>query len=249
MIDFHCHLDLYKDPIRVAMEANRINKFTLCVTTSPRAWLATSKVFVGLKNVSVALGLHPEVVDKKQDELDLMIANVQSARYIGEIGMDGLPQNKARFGLQKRIFESVLEECQRQQGRILSIHSRRAEMEVLGMLEAHPNAGISILHWFSGSRSAMHKAVDMGCYFSVNRLMVSSAHGRALVAELPKNRVLPESDGPFAQINMQALVPWDGMMVASELSSIWNIPLDEIVAGFDNVLSDITNSRRSSYGT
>jgi len=244
MIDLHTHLDLYNNPYNIAEEANDRNKFTLCVTTSPRAWVATSKFFSNLKNVSVALGLHPEVVDKKQDELDLMIANVQSARYIGEIGMDGLPQNKAKFGLQKRIFGAVLDECQRYQGRIMSIHSRRAESEVLAMLEAHPNAGISILHWFSGSRSAMHKAVDMGCYFSVNRLMVTSAHGRGLVAELPKNRVLPESDGPFAQINMQALVPWDGTMVARELSSIWNIPLDEIVAGFDNVLSDITNSRR-----
>ena len=244
MIDFHCHLDLYEDPIRVADGANRRNKFTLCVTTSPRAWLATSKVFSSLKNVSVALGLHPEIVDKKQGELDLMIANVSNVRFVGEIGMDGLPQNRAKCGLQKRILGTVLEECQRQQGRILSIHSRRAEMEVLGMLEAHPNAGIPILHWFSGSRSAMQKAIDIGCYFSVNRLMVTSTRGRALVAEIPKNRVLPESDGPFAQMNMQPLFPWDGIMVARELSSIWKIPLDEIVAGFDNVLSDIINLRR-----
>ena len=244
MMDLHTHLDLYKNPYSIADEANDRNKFTLCVTTSPRAWKATSKAFSNLENVSVALGMHPEIVDKKQDELDLMIANVSNVRYIGEIGMDGLPQNKGKLVLQKRILEAVLGECQRQQGRVLSIHSRRAEMEVLGMLEAHPNAGIPILHWFSGSRSAMHKAVDMGCYFSVNRLMVTSAHGRALVAELPKNRVLPETDGPFAQINMQPLFPWECEMVARELSSIWRIPVDEVMAGFDNVLSDVTNSRR-----
>ena len=244
MIDLHAHLDLYKDAIQVAAEANMRNKFTLCVTTSPRAWLATSKVFAGLKNVYVALGMHPEIVDKKQNELDLMIANVSNVRYIGEIGMDGLPQNKGKLVLQKRILEAVLDECQRQQGRILSIHSRRAEMEVLGMLEAHPNAGIPILHWFSGSRLAMQKAIDIGCYFSVNRLMVTSSHGRALVAEIPKNRVLPESDGPFAQMNMQPLFPWEGKMVARELSSIWKIPIDEIVAGFDNVLSGVINLRR-----
>lgn len=244
MIDLHAHLDLYKTPIRVAEEANRRNKFTLCVTTSPKAWIVTSKVFAPLKNVSVALGMHPEIVDKKQSELDLMIVNVPNVRYIGEIGMDGLPQNKAKFGLQKRIFGAVLDECQRYQGRIMSIHSRRAESEVLAMLEAHPNAGIPILHWFSGSRSDMHKAIDIGCYFSVNRLMVSSAHGRALVVEIPKNRILPESDGPFAQMDTQPIFPWEDRSVARELSAIWGIPMEEVQFGFDNVLHEIMNSGR-----
>ena len=244
MIDLHTHLDLYNNPLAVAEEANRRNEFTLCVTTSPRAWIATARVFEKFDNIAVGLGLHPEIVRQKINELDMMVVNISKTKFVGEIGMDGLPQNRQTFEDQKRVFATVLDECQRRQGRILSIHSRRAELEVLTMLEAHPNAGVPILHWFSGSRTAMLKAIDIGCYFSVNRLMVASAHGRALVAEIPQNRVLPESDGPFAQMSMQPLFPWEGKMVARELSAIWEIPLDEIVTGFDDVLSDIINLRR-----
>ena len=62
MIDFHCHLDLYPDALKLLPETARRNEFTLVVTTSPRAWLATSRVFAGYDNIKVALGMHPEII-------------------------------------------------------------------------------------------------------------------------------------------------------------------------------------------
>ena len=62
MIDFHCHLDLYENSIKMLPVVADKNIFTLVVTTSPRAWQLTSQLFVGYENIHVAIGLHPEIV-------------------------------------------------------------------------------------------------------------------------------------------------------------------------------------------
>jgi len=63
MIDMHTHLDLYPDALKIIDKVNKINIFTLAVTTSPKAWLVTSKVFENYKNIYVSVGLHPEIVE------------------------------------------------------------------------------------------------------------------------------------------------------------------------------------------
>lgn len=89
MIDFHCHLDLYPNGLSLAREVNDRNEFTLAVTTSPRAYYATSRVFAGLNNINVGLGLHPEIAQSKAGELEALIGGIAGARFIGEVGIDG----------------------------------------------------------------------------------------------------------------------------------------------------------------
>jgi TatD DNase family protein len=48
--------------------------------------------------------------------------------------------------------------------------------------------------------------------------MLASKNGRALAARMQRERVLTESDGPFAQINGNVLNPWDVENAIEELS-------------------------------
>src|SRR3546814_17537329 len=57
-------------------------------------------------------------------------------------------------------------------------------------------AGV-VLHWFTGSKADVRRAVDRGCYFSVNEGMLASATGLRVMREIPIDRVLTETDGPF----------------------------------------------------
>ena len=59
------------------------------------------------------------------------------------------------------------------------------------------NPGIAILHWFSGPMRDLQRAIDTGCWFSVNPAMIRSQTGRSLIAAMPRERVVTESDGPF----------------------------------------------------
>jgi len=227
MIDLHTHLDLYPNTLDILARVNKENHFTLAVTTSPRAWLATSQVFKGHENIKVALGLHPEVADQKFDELDLLLSSIHKADFIGEIGIDGSSRYLKTFEKQELIFDSTLRECEKAGGRIISIHSRGAASKVLLIIKKYPNCGTPILHWFSGSITELKNAIEMRCYFSVNSLMLKSKKGRDLASRIPSDLVLPESDGPFATLNGKPIMPWEAMDVCSTLSDIWNVSRNE----------------------
>jgi TatD DNase family protein len=93
MIDLHTHLDLYPNALDILARVNKENRFTLAVTTSPRAWVATSQVFKGHENIKVALGLHPEVADQKFNELDLLLSSIQRqilSERLGSMALQGI---------------------------------------------------------------------------------------------------------------------------------------------------------------
>ena len=221
MIDFHCHLDLYPDALSMLPEVARQNEFTLAVTTSPRAWQATSRVFAGYNTIHVALGMHPEIVAAKFSERDLLMSSIKRARFIGEVGIDGSPQNASTLDQQKTIFREVLLECERVGGKIISIHSRNAADCVLALLRLHCKTSIPVLHWFSGTQVELRQAIEFGCWFSIGPAMLSGAKGLRLVAEIPPDRILPETDGPFAQRQSRPLMPWQAMDIADDLASKW----------------------------
>jgi len=222
MIDFHCHLDLYPHAQTLVDQVAARNLFTLVVTTSPHAWQATSRVFAGRDNIKVALGMHPEIVRKKTSERELLISCVAEARFIGEVGLDGSMQHQDTRDLQESILKDVLVECERCGGRILSIHSRNAACRVLDLIEQHCRASVPVLHWFSGTVEETLRAVTMGCWFSVGPAMVRAAMGRRILEELPTDRVLPETDGPFAKNGSTPYMPWEAISIAGTVTAIWN---------------------------
>ncbi|TXI83942.1 MAG: hydrolase TatD [Cupriavidus sp.] len=228
MIDFHCHLDLYPNGLALAREVNGRNALTFVVTTSPRAYYATSRVFSGLKNIKVGLGLHPEVAEAKAGELDALVGGIAGAPFVGEIGMDGTPRFRRTLPLQERIFQAAINECSVRGGRVLSVHSRGAERRVLELLAAQRDAGIPVMHWFSGGIADLQTAIRIGCWFSVGPAMLAGVKGKALLARMPFDRVLPETDGPFAMVSGKPLMPWDAWSICATVAEVWQQPLDEV---------------------
>ncbi|WP_323144935.1 Qat anti-phage system TatD family nuclease QatD [Massilia phyllosphaerae] len=223
-MDFHCHLDLYPDARSVYAEANRRMDFTWLVTTSPRAFAATSKVLPPTETIIVSPGLHPEVAAQKATELELLLQQIKNSMAVGEVGIDGSARYRQHFDLQKHIFSAVVERAQSLGGRVLSIHSRAAANEVLSVLEEFPGFGTAVLHWFTDSASVLRKAISMGCWFSVGPAMLTSANGRKLATMLPVDRVVPESDGPFAKTASGPIMPWEAAGVAGQLGELWRMP-------------------------
>ena len=223
-MDFHCHLDLYKQPREVHKQAVLRNDFTWLVTTSPKAFAATSAALGHSDRVLISPGLHPEIAGQRASELDLLLEQIAHCKGVGEVGLDGSARYKSSYTVQQSIFSSVVARSAELGGRVLSIHSRAAASDVLNELARHPGFGGAIMHWFSGSASELRTAVAMGCWFSVGPAMFNTANCRRLVAAMPRNRVVPESDGPFAQINGEPLMPWCEEQTVTHLSKVWNAP-------------------------
>ena len=223
MIDFHCHLDLYPEPQAVVKECALRGVYALAVTTTPSAWQGTSELISGTDRIRVALGLHPELARERRSELPLFDQLLPRTRYVGEIGLDGSPEMRSFWTDQNYVFDHILAACRAAGGKIMTIHSRRAITEVLNSLEAHPGAGTPILHWYSGGSRELTRAVDLGCWFSVGPAMLSGEKGRKLAARMPRDRVLTETDGPFAMVDGRTAFPWDVDFALETLGELWGV--------------------------
>lgn len=227
MIDFHCHLDLYPDPSRVVERCSRENTFVLSVTTTPSAFRGTLALARATQRIETALGLHPQLAAERYRELELFDELVAQVAWVGEIGLDGAPEFSQTWARQLEVFRHVLSTCTREGGRVLSIHSRRAASEVLLQLHEFPNAGLPILHWFSGTKTELLQAIDLGCWFSVGLPMLQSKRAQSLVALMPRDRILTETDGPFVQNEHGPAYPWDTWEAEHALARVWRVSENE----------------------
>lgn len=239
-IDMHCHLDLYPEPFKVAAVCKDRGTYVLSVTTTPKAWAGTSKLAEGSQRIRTALGLHPQLAYQRVHELDLFDALLPSAKYVGEIGLDGGKEFKEHWDVQLKVFRHILRSVSREGGRYMSIHSRFSATTVLDELKGID--GTPILHWFTGTKKELRRAINMGCWFSVGPAMLATKKGMSLVSLIPKDRILTETDGPFAKIARKPLFPWDADLSIKYISNVWNLEEHEskitILNNFKRLLCD-----------
>jgi TatD DNase family protein len=228
VIDFHCHIDLYPEPRDVVHACVSKGLYVLAVTTTPSAWAGTSAVVGDAVRIRMALGLHPQLAHQRKGEVELFERLLPLTRYVGEIGLDGSPEFKRHWKDQLNVFTRVLDACARAGGRILSIHSRRAAAPVLDAIENNAGAGTFVMHWFSGTQGELARADDLGCWFSVGPAMLEGEKGRALAARMPRDRILTESDGPFAQVAGRPAMPWDVESAVMRLAETWRVPIAQV---------------------
>lgn len=234
LVDFHCHLDLYPDPKKVADEAARRGVYVLSVTTLPSAFLGTKSLAPPGSRIRTALGLHPELAGAREKELTLFEELLTQTEYVGEIGLDGSRPHKASLDRQGAILTQILNLCARAGGKTLSLHSRGATKLLLDVLEYEPLAGRPVLHWFTGTERETQRAAEMGCWFSVGFPMLQSEAGRKRVRVMPIDRILPETDGPFGTKNDRPLYPWEGEEVTAALATTLNMPASAIATQLDS---------------
>ncbi|MDT0120280.1 MULTISPECIES: Qat anti-phage system TatD family nuclease QatD [Kocuria] len=227
MIDFHCHLDLYQSPHAVADESQRRGVGLLSVTTTPSAWNGTARLAEGLSAIRTAIGLHPQLAGQRKHELALFDKYLASTPFVGEVGLDGSPECRTFWEDQLEIFDHVLQACSADNEKIISIHSRRAAKDVLDQLDCYEQIKTPVLHWFSGSHSQLERAIGRGCWFSVGPAMLAGAKGRDLVVGMPDDKILLETDGPFAQVRRQGLNPWDITTALGPIADLWDVTKHE----------------------
>ena len=216
-VDTHCHLDVFKDPVGTLDEAP--NTVVVAVTELPSRYRMLQARFRGDKRVRVAVGLHPlraaSAGPLEEGHLVRQLANVE---YVGEVGLDFSAHGKSTAAAQLRVFERLLAEPALRR-KVITIHSRGAEKEAIQRLRQAKVA--AILHWYTGPQGVVDDALAAGMYFSINPAMLRSKKGQALLAMLPRDRILTESDGPFARVRGRETRPSDMQWLVTELGRLW----------------------------
>lgn len=248
LVDFHCHLDLYPDHEAAVRESEEAGVFTLAVTTTPKAWPRNRDLAKATRHVRAALGLHPQLVAERAGEFRLWETHLAETRYVGEVGLDAGPRFYKSFELQKEVFERVLRCCAKAGNKVLTVHSIRAAKVVLDHIEGHlpPARGKVVLHWFTGNKFEAKRAIDMGCYFSINASMLDNERHASIVAALPLERVLTETDGPFTKTAGRPCKPADVASVVEGLARLHGVPSVSVEAA---VRKNLRNLLEASEGS
>jgi TatD DNase family protein len=225
-VDAHCHIDLFPHPEAVVSEVERLRIHTIAVTNAPSVFFATARLCEGLNFAHAALGLHPELVASRGHELKAIPELLKQTRYVGEIGLDYTTSDTSVRAKQRAAFAEILNLCSEVGDKILTVHSRRAASDVISAIGDNFRCRV-ILHWFSGSRKELDRAVSYGFYFSVGPAMMTSGTGKTLVANIPRHKLLTETDGPFVKLAGVAADPTGIPEVLSALASLWRVDYEE----------------------
>ena len=215
--DTHFHLDLFERPKEVLEQIEKEKVYTIAVTNLPEVFEHTHTLVQGSKYVRAALGFHPELVYQHKNQIGKFLELLRQSRYVGEIGLDNYNKAPADYSIQKKIFEEIISACNAAQKKILTVHSRRSEKDLISIIS--PDfSGKVILHWYSGSIKEMEKALSYGFYFSINYAMTQSENGRKIIEGIPVDRILLETDGPFIKIGNQPSTPLMTRLILDEIT-------------------------------
>ncbi|WAH37049.1 Qat anti-phage system TatD family nuclease QatD [Alicyclobacillus dauci] len=238
MIDAHCHIDLYSDPMAQARKVENERIRTIAVTNLPSHFELGYPHLKNFKNVRLALGVHPLHANQHTDgELKRFVRLAKSTSYIGEIGLDFSPEGNATREKQVDSLRFVLTHIN-DRPRYISLHSRRAERSVLQLLKEF-SIEQAVFHWYSGSLSVLKEIVTAGYFFSINPAMIRSSNGRKIIEHIPSDRLLTETDGPFVKVDGRIIESQDVAEVLNHLSSLWDCTYEDAERQIENNFNTI----------
>lgn len=226
IIDTHCHIDLYPNPKQVLKDLVKNDTTVLAMTNLPSHFEMGYMHFQSLKRIRLALGMHPLMADSHEKEFNKFLKNINKTSYIGEVGLDFSNEGISTKEIQINTFTKILKAISGQK-KILSIHSRKAEKEVLELLIKN-SIKSAIFHWYSGGINMIEDIVDTKYFFSINPAMTRSASGRKIISNIPRELVLTETDGPFINHGSLPIRPGEVKEVISFLTNEWHLEETEI---------------------
>ena len=118
---------------------------------------------------------------------------------IGEIGLDWDRLNFCPKNVQIEWFERQLVELAAKVDLPLFLHCRAAGDEMVEIMRRH---GISngVVHSYDGPLEAMQALVRQGLYIGINGCSLRTEDNLRVVAQIPADRLLLETDGPWCDI-------------------------------------------------
>lgn len=228
MIDTHCHIDQYPDPLDEVRGLDGTAVAAVAVTSTPRDFEALHRRFGKERRIRVALGVHPlRAATLREADWRIFERRVAETSYVGEVGLDFSPEGRGTQAAQERAFRRVLRNVADRRS-LITVHSRGAERRVLDLL-ADSKVGPVVFHWYSGPLGVLDGLLDAGHYCSFNPAMVRSKKGREIIRRVPKDHALAETDGPFVKVGSRRAKPGDVRLVYEHLSELWQEPLEAVI--------------------
>ena len=221
MIDTHAHID---------STLCDIDREVLDAVILSGANLETSKNNLSLANkypfLYPAVGIHPTEL---ADDINLLEELVKNPNVIavGECGLEFLGEVDVKK--QEEYFRKQIELAQKY-NKPLIIHSRKAMDETIQILGEYKNTK-GVIHCYTGGKKRVKKVLELDgvWYFGFDGNLTYEVGLEEVVKEIPKDRILPETDSPLltpepfrGQVNKPEYVKY----VYQKIADIWGESFD-----------------------
>jgi TatD DNase family protein len=207
LIDSHCHLDRidlapYQNDFACFMHeaANCQIERMLCIAIDLESYPAMLELVSPYPQISVTVGVHPNVQDEREPSVEELIALGQSEKVIG-IGETGLDYFRSEGDLswQHQRFRNHINAAKALK-KPLIIHTREAKHDTLRMLEEEGAGEVGgIIHCFTEDWEFAQKALDLNFYISFSGIVTfnSAKEIQEVAKKIPADRFLIETDSPY----------------------------------------------------
>ena len=211
LVDSHCHLDFAdsaaeREAIISRARAAGVDTM-LTISTRLDEFDAVRVIAEAHAGIWCSVGVHPhEAKDHTELSPQKLVALAAHPKVvgIGETGLD-FHYDLSPRDIQEQVFRAHIA-ASRESGLPLIIHARQADREVAWILEKErPPPGV--MHCFSSGRALADAALALGFYISISGIVTfrNAEELRAIVHDLPLERLLVETDAPYL-----APVPYRG---------------------------------------
>lgn len=200
LIDAHAHLDGYANLGPGALDAAleeiaRHRIFTISNSMDLPSYERNLTIAARSPWVLPAFGIHPWNAHKYLGRQEELAEPMARSPVYGEIGLDHFfVRKRSRYPAQREVFESFLAAA-REQGKIVIVHTKGAEREVLDILDVYALPRV-VIHWYSGPLGVLREMIERGFYFTVGGEVGHSEKIRKIAREVPQDRLLTETDNP-----------------------------------------------------
>ena len=233
--DAHCHLgsrqfDQDRDAVIERMLAANVRK-AIIICCSDHDLAHGRQLRQRYPGFRLALSIHPQ--DLEEDHDDIRLAALKQAvleshaDMIGETGLDYYSHPHTRE-YQQHFFKAQLEMAAELHLPV-DIHCRRATKDTIDILKQYPVTGI--IHSYSGSPETACEFVKMGysISFGASVLFPGSRKPTMVIAGMPLDRLLVETDAPFqSPVMNHRHEPADIIAIYEAIARIRQIPLAEL---------------------
>ena len=204
MFDSHAHyddnrFDNDREQLLDALEADEAISGVLNAAVDLESSKQCLEISKRYNKFYAAVGYHPHEAEHAKDgyleQLKAFVENDKKVVAIGEIGLDFHYDFSPR-DIQRRVFAEQLDIAQSLNMPVI-IHDREAHMECVDAVKSRKLRGV--FHSYSGSVETAKILLDLGWYLSFNGIVTfaNAAKPRAVVATIPDDRLLIETDCPY----------------------------------------------------
>ncbi|MGZ8213270.1 MAG: TatD family hydrolase [Methylosarcina sp.] len=207
LIDSHCHLDRidlapYQNDFGCFMTAVKESQLEhlLCIAIDLESYPAMLALVSDYSNISVTVGVHPNVQDGKEPSTEELITLGQSRKVIG-IGETGLDyfRSTGELDWQHQRFRNHIQAAKALK-KPLIIHTREAKLDTLRILKEEGAEEIGgIIHCFTEDWEFAQRALDLNFYISFSGIVTfnSAKEIKEVAKKVPADRFLIETDSPY----------------------------------------------------